>query len=228
MSDGEDDGEGNELEYDDFFLRDNDFGSDADSDGEVMAAVAMRLREGEERVGPRFIRGVDLSLTPPSSSAGASHTVSLQQPARKGVMTMNKLAFKLDGSGSLLACEDQEKDVVRLSAYSAVIQCPALLPVLGEASVESKKAVGESKKFPKGDDGTIAASIGLGEGEVEAEAKKGTNVARTFDDESVRSSSPPPASLTFITPHSGGRCYFFLSHAYFAPCCYILHIAALH
>lgn len=35
-SDDEDDGEGNELEYDDFLRRDNDYGSDVDSDGECM------------------------------------------------------------------------------------------------------------------------------------------------------------------------------------------------
>lgn len=35
-SDDEDDGEGNELEYDDFLRQDNDFGSDADSDGKPL------------------------------------------------------------------------------------------------------------------------------------------------------------------------------------------------
>ncbi len=50
-------GEGgnNELEYDDMFLRDNDFGSDCGSDGEEMAKVAMRIREGDERLGCRYI-----------------------------------------------------------------------------------------------------------------------------------------------------------------------------
>ena len=51
-SDGEEDEEpgGNELEFDDFFRHDNDFGSDADSDGEVVAAAAMQRREGERHL----------------------------------------------------------------------------------------------------------------------------------------------------------------------------------
>lgn len=35
-------GEGDDLQYDEFFLKDNDFGSDADSDGEDMAATLIR------------------------------------------------------------------------------------------------------------------------------------------------------------------------------------------
>lgn len=53
MSDGEDENDPDELEYDDVFVRDNDFGSDVGSDGEVMAKVAMRAA-GDERLGPRF------------------------------------------------------------------------------------------------------------------------------------------------------------------------------
>jgi hypothetical protein len=33
----DDEGEGNELEYDEFLRHDNDFGSDADSDGEMVS-----------------------------------------------------------------------------------------------------------------------------------------------------------------------------------------------
>lgn len=63
MSDGsrdeEDDEEGgNELEYDDFFRHDNDFGSDIDSDDEGMVCTSLPMSLGkmkEESVGPRFI-----------------------------------------------------------------------------------------------------------------------------------------------------------------------------
>lgn len=50
-----------DLEYDEFFLKDNDFGSDADSDGEDMAATLIHGRRQQgytysvEIFGPRFI-----------------------------------------------------------------------------------------------------------------------------------------------------------------------------
>ena len=40
-SDDEDDEEGNELEYDEFLRHDNDFGSDADSDGKCCTCYLM-------------------------------------------------------------------------------------------------------------------------------------------------------------------------------------------
>jgi hypothetical protein len=67
MSDGEEDGEGgNELVYDDFFLQDNDFGSDAGSDGEGMAAANIISRRNHnvqrEHIGPFFIYQSDIPL----------------------------------------------------------------------------------------------------------------------------------------------------------------------
>ena len=42
-SDDEEDGEGDELEYDDFLRQDNDFGSDADSDGEERKNIKIKI-----------------------------------------------------------------------------------------------------------------------------------------------------------------------------------------
>eukprot|EP01041_Mallomonas_annulata_P001737 gene1737-3356_t len=60
-SEGDEEGEvegGNELEYDEFFLHDNDFGSDADSDGEMMTAtnICSRVKStAVELIGPLFV-----------------------------------------------------------------------------------------------------------------------------------------------------------------------------
>ena len=91
--------------YDDFFRQDNDFGSDADSDGEQASAAAIQRRDGMENLGPRFL------------TAHHSHS---------------QRAIKLDAEFEAVACSEREKDVVRLRAYCAVVHAaPALLPYLG-------------------------------------------------------------------------------------------------
>ena len=91
--------------YDDFFRQDNDFGSDADSDGEQASAAAIQRRDGMENLGPRFLT--------------AHHSQSQR-------------AIKLDAEFEAVACSEREKDVVRLRAYCAVVHAaPALLPYLG-------------------------------------------------------------------------------------------------
>jgi hypothetical protein len=87
-------GEGNELEYDEFLLRDNDFGSDADSDGEAIAAATIQRREGIETLGPRFIFPNDQSQ---NSRTAASASC----------------AIRLDREFKPIVCSDREKDVVR-------------------------------------------------------------------------------------------------------------------
>jgi hypothetical protein len=109
-SDDEDDDEGNELEYDEFLRHDNDFGSDADSDGEIASAAAIQRREGIETLGPRFL-------------SASRETIGLQNM---------RCAIKLDAEFSAVACVEKEKDVVRLRAYHAVVYAqPIQLPYLG-------------------------------------------------------------------------------------------------
>lgn len=92
--------------YDDFFRQDNDFGSDADSDGEQASAAAIQRRDGMEILGPRFLT--------------AHHNNRFHR------------AIKLDAEFEAVACSEKEKDVVRLRAYCAVVHAaPALLPYLG-------------------------------------------------------------------------------------------------
>jgi hypothetical protein len=91
-----DDGEGNELEYDEFFRHDNDFGSDADSDGEVMAAVAINKnkREGEEILGPTFLHHNHIN---------------------------NQISGLRIRNGVDISMNNKEKDVVRLQSYTSVV-----------------------------------------------------------------------------------------------------------
>lgn len=145
MSDGEGEEEGgNELEYDDFFLQDNDFGSDADSDGEIMAAVAMKSREGEEKVGPRFIRShCSVPVTNTSSS-------SLPRVAFKHDDTTDSDLSGLAREFKLVSCDSREKDTIRLGSYCAVVHTN-LLPYLGAkkstAEAGSSSSSGSKKKI---------------------------------------------------------------------------------
>ena len=99
-SDGEEDVEGNELVFDEFFRHDNDFGSDADSDGEPCAAAlltssATRRNHSVEVIGPIFI-----------------HPESEQ-------------AMKFMADGSLIECDEKyERDISKLKSMQAVIHPP--------------------------------------------------------------------------------------------------------
>jgi hypothetical protein len=124
MSEGEEDEEENELEYDDFFLRDNDFGSDAGSDGEEMAAVTMRFREGEECIGPIFINKY--------SKENETETSELKSSAyRLHNHHLKSLSF--------------DKDVMRLCAYNPIFYSNTIkFPMLG-IDIDTKKSIDEMK-----------------------------------------------------------------------------------
>lgn len=93
-SDGDDEEGANELEYDDFFRHDDDFGSDVDDDGDVVAAVAIQKREGEEALGPTFLR----------------------------TRTTSQIALRFEqGKCIEISQTEKDKNVVRLRMYSAVI-----------------------------------------------------------------------------------------------------------
>ena len=158
----------NELEYDDMFLRDNDLGSDAGSDGEVMARVAMRVREGEERIGCRFIQsrlkpeGSNSSADTTDVTSGLISSATNDAPAVSymyDTQIRSSLKFN-DGhfltsavsatrSGQAEAGYDNES--IRLSSYTAVVYAQALshIPYLG-ASADSKLPANKEKKQTQG------------------------------------------------------------------------------
>ena len=144
-SDDEEDADGNELEYDDFFRHDNDFGSDADSDGEMVAAVQMKKTHLEETVGLRFLHtvaneggmGWHGEHVLPAGSAGSfrfpindegeadaeadAEADKSEAEARSGTHKRKKLV-----------CTEQEKDTARLRMYGSVVfSTPQHIPFLG-------------------------------------------------------------------------------------------------
>jgi hypothetical protein len=126
ISDGEDEDGEDELEYDDVFVRDNDFGSDVGSDGEVMAKVAMRVREGEERLGPKFIKA-DISVIEDIDGCVSSY----------GVVARSVIKFKNDE----WIYVDKDVESNRLSSYTTIIypNHAAFIPILGNLSSKSNK-----------------------------------------------------------------------------------------
>ena len=122
-SDGDDEEGANELEYDDFFRHDDDFGSDVDDDGDVVAAVAIQKREGEEALGPCFLRTRTSAQVALRFEQGKS--IEINQP-------------------------EKDKNVVRLRMYSAVVFEQDLdITVALESSVDRKAKEVKEKKDKK-------------------------------------------------------------------------------
>ena len=136
-SDGEDEEGGNDLEFDEFFRHDNDFGSDADSDGEMMAAVIMRSRPGEEKVGLRFLRDENGQWQQRGNGWATAGRI-MQAPGMKAILDESA-----DHPTAALAnCFESEKDVVRLRNYGCVVFANARsMPFLGWTESQPKKAV---------------------------------------------------------------------------------------
>ena len=136
-SEDEDDEGGNDLEYDEFFRHDNDFGSDADSDGEIMAAVAMKSRPGEEKIGLRFLRDETWQWQQHPRGAASSSSSDPQSYGMKVVMDEQAV-----GQPAIMtACFETEKDVVRLRNYGCVVFANACsMPYRGWTESQPKKS----------------------------------------------------------------------------------------
>lgn len=137
-SENEEEEGGNDLEYDEFFRQDNDFGSDADSDGELMAAVAMKSRQGEEKIGLRFLRDENGQWQQQSLGDGSSSNSSgAQSFGMKAVIDDQAV-----GQPAIMAaCYETEKDVVRLRNYGCVVFASArCMPYLGWSESQPKKS----------------------------------------------------------------------------------------
>lgn len=154
MSDGSDDesreSNDNELEYDDMFLHDNDFGSDVGSDGDEMAKVAMRIREGEERIGCRYVMS---TLNYTHESVGAPSATDMSALTATGAAGSDMMVFDtsirtalrfLDGdlvSSTSGSSGGFDNESMRLSSYTAVVYTHALqhIPYLGGAEISQTK-----------------------------------------------------------------------------------------
>ena len=122
----EDEDEGDdELEYDDVFRRDNDLGSDAGSDADMMAIQERNTRAGEERLGPTFVTGR-------GSSMRAAHYFESGLSSSSGTL-------------SYAAHPEREKDVQRLTSYVA-LQYVHSLPPLADPDCEALSKAGRESK----------------------------------------------------------------------------------
>jgi hypothetical protein len=100
----EEGGEGDDLQYDEFFLKDNDFGSDADSDGEDMAATLIRSHRNQgyvvESIGPRFLASIETKPFIPFGSSDREESVLRSYTA---MIMSPKSAFPILGQVAIAA-----------------------------------------------------------------------------------------------------------------------------
>jgi hypothetical protein len=131
---GEDKRGANELMYDDFFLRDNDFGSDADSDGEDRAGA--------------IIKPIWTHL----SSVSKWNSVDVCGPV---FMTYSSAEARDEEAASSSLLGHADKNIQRMRQYSSVILTPLeLFPFLSEVELEknlSPALAGDDSK-PEGSD----------------------------------------------------------------------------
>jgi hypothetical protein len=157
-TDEEEEDGANELEYDDFFCRDDDFGSDAE--GDVDPNVALRVaahRKTIEVFGPRFIDPARLppavvevrqaEATEENNNAPQKPTIHLRR-AEEPISTFS--IFDLS-TGELLSqsnAKASDADANNLSSYAAVSYAQFPAPVLGV--FDAPVAVGSKKTHAAG------------------------------------------------------------------------------
>jgi hypothetical protein len=157
-TDEEEEDGANELEYDDFFCRDDDFGSDAE--GDVDPNVALRVaahRKTIEVFGPRFVDPARLppavvevrqaEATEENNNAPQKPTIHLRR-AEEPISTFS--IFDLS-TGELLSqsnAKASDADANNLSSYAAVSYAQFPAPVLGV--FDAPVAVGSKKTHAAG------------------------------------------------------------------------------
>lgn len=155
--------EGNdELEYNEFFLRDNDFGSDIDSDGEEIMTNYMPnfARIKEETIGLRFIDHKQLASAQFANTTSPSTITTTNPLVLKGTMggTIELSGYKYssqseDATATMTATailqQMNDAEVMQLSNYYAVVYNPKLLHFANFAQSSAIAAEGENKKKSK-------------------------------------------------------------------------------
>ena len=132
-------GEDSELEYDEMFCKDDDFGSDVDSDrGEIAAAVknvvGVGHRIGEEVCGPKFLR-VKADIGSSSSSGEECDRqrdmqIYFRPPHVSLIADSAEEDEVLDGYYKDVV---KDSDVIKLSRFTAVVFAPPdAMPFLGD------------------------------------------------------------------------------------------------
>ncbi len=153
---------GNDIIYDDFFRQDNDFGSDMDSDGEEIAAVAMPnfARIKEEILGLRFIdhtmvrNGLPTiendAMTSSPSSVSSQPLIMKVEGGNKSSASSLLFGYKYQSSLEMSTLEEvncrEDHDANQLSNYYPIIFQPHLLALTREEEERQKNAPKKKKK----------------------------------------------------------------------------------
>ena len=131
-TDEEEEAGGNELEYDDFFCRDDDYGSDAEEDMDG-GAVKMSHRNTIEVFGPRFINPTALPpiMVVPRDPREEGDTDTAASVGRSAEKISSFTIFDLS-TGELVAQPSKgDADTNNLAAYTAVCYTHYPTPTLG-------------------------------------------------------------------------------------------------
>jgi len=187
-SENEEEEGGNDLEYDEFFRQDNDFGSDADSDGELMAAVAMKSRQGEEKIGLRFLRDENGQWQQRSLGDGSSSSSSgAQSFGMKAVIDDQAV-----GQPAIMtACYETEKDVVRLRNYGCVVFASARsMPYLGWSESQPKKSSKTEAADLAKEEADMLKAAEKAAKQAEKAAKVAEKAAKAVEKESIARKEP--------------------------------------
>lgn len=132
-------GEDSELEYDEMFCKDDDFGSDVDSDrGEIAAAVknvvGVGHRIGEDVCGPKFLR-LKADIGSSSSNEECDRQRDMQiyfRPPHVSLLASDSAEEEevVDGYYKDVV---KDSDAVKLSRFTAVVfATPDAMPFLGD------------------------------------------------------------------------------------------------
>jgi hypothetical protein len=162
----------NELEYDDFFCRDDDYGSDAEGDMDG-AAMKVSQRNVIEVFGPRFVDPAVLSavtIEPRAAEDGADKaTVGISASRKLDEPISTFTIFDLS-SGELRSQPAKgDADANNLSSYTAI--CYAHFPVPTMGAFEVKKSAAQGGAGAAGESAEAKAPRGFDESKLPELAK---------------------------------------------------------
>ena len=199
-------GEDSELEYDEMFCKDDDFGSDVDSDGGEIAAAVKNVvgvghRIGEDICGPKFLR---IKVGTNSSGEDSDRQREIQIYFRTPQVSLLDSAEDEEVLDGFYKDAVKDSDVAKLSKFSTVVfASPDAMPFLGDHKKNHIPKGGTSTKKKK-KKATEEVEVGKGEGgelpkESSAEGKNATAKITESDVRSFLLQSSNPAIKSIFT-----------------------------
>lgn len=144
--------EPDELVFDEFFRHDDDFGSDAENENMGSAPTATIKRPSslvKSSAGPRFVNTAPVLHQTPGGSAPAASEIVFS-------------AYRADGEGPMVVCDESEKDVAKLLPFFAVIYPPVSVPETSAPVTSAATTAAVASQSP-----TASTSEGVEEGGAE-------------------------------------------------------------